>query len=159
MGCIVPRQKGTFDLFSPEIDGSRRSTAQLAPADMQTTIASASTLALNLNINGRASPPPVSSASLSVNPSRSKGLQLGGNKAPASTLAAQLAEEVANEAGQGSSRLWNDDLIDIHADEGDWSTSFDIEDLTRSKLICLYKVRSRAHHPLWTQRLRVQLMV
>lgn len=94
---------------------------KLAPADMQTTIVSASTLTPNPNINGRGSPLPVSSASSSANPSRSKGLQLGGNKAPASTLAAQLAEEVANEAGSGSSRLWNDDLIDIHADEGDWS--------------------------------------
>jgi hypothetical protein len=103
---------------------------------MQTTIASASTLTPNPNINGRGSPLPVSSASSSANPSRSKGLQLGGNKVPASTLAAQLAEEVANEAGPGSSRLWNDNLIDIHADEGDWSTSFDIEDLTRSKLTC-----------------------
>ncbi|KAG1758923.1 armadillo-type protein [Suillus occidentalis] len=93
----------------------------LAPADMQTTIASASTLTPNPNINGCGSPLPVSSASSSANPSRSKGLQLGGNQAPASTLAAQLAEEVANEAGPGSSRLWNDDLIDIHADEGDWS--------------------------------------
>jgi hypothetical protein len=98
---------------------------------MQTTIASASTLTPNPNINGRGSPLPVSSASSSANPSRSKGLQLGGNKAPASTLAAQLAEEVANEAVPGSSRLWNDDLIDIHADEGDWSSSFDIEDHTR----------------------------
>ncbi|KAG1738786.1 hypothetical protein EDB19DRAFT_1982454 [Suillus lakei] len=76
---------------------------KLAPADMQTTISSAidgSTLAPNLN--GRASPLPLSSASPSVNPSRSKGLQLGGNKAPTSTLAAQLAEEVANEAEQSS---------------------------------------------------------
>jgi SCY1-like protein 1 len=92
---------------------------------MQTTISitiDGSTLAPNLN--GRASPLPSSSASPSVNPSRSKGLQLGGNKAPTSTLAAQLAEEVANEAGQSSSRLWNDDLIDIHADQGDWSTLF-----------------------------------
>ncbi|KAG1718462.1 hypothetical protein EDB19DRAFT_1899249 [Suillus lakei] len=97
---------------------SLRCTAQLAPADMQTTISitiDGSTLAPNLN--GRASPLPLSSASPSVNPSRSKGLQLGGNKAPTSTLTAQLA----NEAGQGSSRLWNDDLIDIHADEGDWN--------------------------------------
>ncbi|KAG1837506.1 hypothetical protein DFJ58DRAFT_734319 [Suillus subalutaceus] len=95
---------------------------KLAPADMQTTISSTIDASMSApNINGRASSLPVSSVSPSANPLRSKGLQLGGNKAPTSTLAAQLAEEVANEAGQGSSRLWNDDLIDINADEGDWS--------------------------------------
>ncbi|KAG2142740.1 uncharacterized protein EDB93DRAFT_601216 [Suillus bovinus] len=107
---------------------------KLAPADMQTAISSpidASTLAPN--INGRASPLPVSS-SPSANTSRSKGLQLGGNKAPASTLAAHLAEEIANEAGQGSSRLWNEDLIDINADEGDWSAFESAPPAAESKL-------------------------
>ncbi|KAG1717547.1 hypothetical protein EDB19DRAFT_1900024 [Suillus lakei] len=77
-------------------------TAQLAPADMQMTISitiDGSPLAPNLN--GRAGPLPLSSASPFVNPSRSKGLQLSGNKAPTSTLTAQLA----NEAGQGSNHL------------------------------------------------------
>jgi SCY1-like protein 1 len=98
-------------------------TAQLAPADMQTMMSSAADASISApNINGRASSLPVSSASPSTNPSRGKGLQLGGNKAPTSTL----AEEVANEAGQGSSRLWNDDLIDINADEGDWSMFLDL---------------------------------
>ncbi|KAG0700943.1 armadillo-type protein [Suillus ampliporus] len=93
---------------------------KLAPADMQTTISST----IDGPTSGRATPLPgafVSSVSPSVNPSKGKGLQLGGNKAPPSVLAAQLAEEVANEAGQGSNHLWNDDLIDINADEGDWS--------------------------------------
>jgi hypothetical protein len=67
------------------------------------------------NINRHPIPLPVPSAS----PSRRKGLQLGGNKAPASTL----AEEVANRAGQGSS---SDDLIYINADEGDWKMFFDL---------------------------------
>ncbi|KAG2357230.1 hypothetical protein BDR07DRAFT_1490953 [Suillus spraguei] len=103
----------------------------LAPADMQTTIASTiDTSILAPNINGRASSLPVTSASSSTNPSRNKGLQLGGNKAMASTL----AEEVANEAGQGSSRLWNDDLIDIHADEGDWSAFESAPPAMESKL-------------------------
>ncbi|KAG2054993.1 ARM repeat-containing protein [Suillus hirtellus] len=91
---------------------------KLAPADMQTTISSTiEGSTLTPTINGSASPLPVTPVSPSANPVRSKGLQLGGNKAPTSTL----ADEVANEAGQGSSRLWNDDLIDINADEGDWS--------------------------------------
>jgi hypothetical protein len=93
---------------------------------MQTTISSTidrSTPAPALN--GRASSmpgAPASSASPSVSLSRGRGLQLGGKNASSSVLAAQLAEEVANEAGEGVNPLWNDDLIDINADEGDWST-------------------------------------
>ncbi|KAG1766920.1 hypothetical protein EV702DRAFT_1148475 [Suillus placidus] len=103
---------------------------KLAPADMQTTISSTiDSSILAPNINGRASPLPVSSVSPSVNPSRSKGLQLGGNKAPASTL----AEEVANEALQ-SSRLWKDNLIDINADEGDWTAFESASPAMESKL-------------------------
>lgn len=105
---------------------------KLAPADMQTTIASTiDTSILAPNINGRASSLPVTSASSSTNPSRNKGLQLGGNKATTSTL----AEEVANEAGQGGGRLWNDDLIDIHADEGDWSAFESAPPAMESKLV------------------------
>ncbi|KAG1731298.1 hypothetical protein EDB19DRAFT_1831780 [Suillus lakei] len=107
-------QAGLGRLYHPSV---KRCTAQLAPADMQMTISitiDGSPLAPNLN--GHAGPLPLSSASPFVNPSRSKGLQLSGNKAPTSTLTAQLT----NEAGQGSNRLWNDNLIDIHADEGDW---------------------------------------
>jgi SCY1-like protein 1 len=104
---------------------------KLAPADMQTMMSSAADASISApNINGRASSLPVSSASPSTNPSRGKGLQLGGNKAPTSTL----AEEVANEAGQGSSRLWNDDLIDINADEGDWSAFESAPPAAESKL-------------------------
>jgi SCY1-like protein 1 len=104
---------------------------KLAPADMQTMMSSAADASISApNINGRASSLPVSSASPSTNPSRSKGLQLGGHKAPTSTL----AEEVANEAGQGSSRLWNDDLIDINADEGDWSAFESAPPAAESKL-------------------------
>ncbi|KAG1849016.1 hypothetical protein F4604DRAFT_1935102 [Suillus subluteus] len=86
-----------------------------------TTDASISTL----SINGRASSPPVSSASPSTNPLRSKGLQLGRNKAPTSALA---------EAGQGSGYLWNDDLIDINAGEGDWRAFESIPPAAESKL-------------------------
>ncbi|KAG1717980.1 armadillo-type protein [Suillus paluster] len=124
-GWAVSSLGKKVSLISPlEIDDLER-YAQLAPADLQTTMTSTidgSTSAPT--INGHNSPlfrPPASSASPSGNPSRGKGLQLGGNKAPPSALAAQLAEEAANETGQGSNRLWNDDLIDINADEGDWS--------------------------------------
>ncbi|KAG1891857.1 uncharacterized protein F5891DRAFT_1209860 [Suillus fuscotomentosus] len=83
------------------------SVAQLAPADMQTIISSTikgSTLAPT--INGSASPLPVTPVSPSANP-------------------------VTNEAGQGSSRSWNDDLIDINADEEDWNA---FEPAVESKL-------------------------
>ncbi|KAG2091950.1 uncharacterized protein F5147DRAFT_722621 [Suillus discolor] len=104
---------------------------KLAPADMQTTISSTiEGSTLTPTINGSASPLPVTPISPSANPVRSKGLQLGGNKAPTSTL----ADEVANEAGQGSSRLWNDDLIDINADEGDWSAFESAPPAVESKL-------------------------
>ena len=76
-------------------------------------------------LNGRASSlpgVPASSASPSVRLSRGRGLQLGGKNASSSVLAAQLTEEVANEAGKGANHLWNHDLIDVNADEGDWST-------------------------------------
>ncbi|KAG1843726.1 hypothetical protein C8R48DRAFT_736318 [Suillus tomentosus] len=104
---------------------------KLAPADMQTTISSTiEGSTLTPSINGSASPLPVTPVSPSANPVRSKGLQLGGNKAPTSTL----ADQVANEAGQGSSRLWNDDLIDINADEGDWSAFESAPPAVESKL-------------------------
>lgn len=87
---------------------------------MQTTI-SGTVSAPTLNERGSSLPSTTVSSSPSVNLSRSRGLQLGGTKASSSVLAAQLAEEVANEAGEGTNHL-SDDLIDINVDEGDWST-------------------------------------
>lgn len=49
--------------------------------------------------------------------SRAKGMQLGANKTPAATFAMQLEEEM----GGGASPWGTDDLIDINADEDDWS--------------------------------------
>ncbi|KAG1851412.1 armadillo-type protein [Suillus subluteus] len=81
------------------------------PVGMQTTISSIMDAPISApNINGHTSSLPASSASPSANPSRSKGLQLSGNKAPISTLAAGVVV------------CGNDGLIDINADEGDWST-------------------------------------
>ncbi|KAH7888422.1 hypothetical protein F5I97DRAFT_1852549 [Phlebopus sp. FC_14] len=85
---------------------------KLASSDMQSTIANTperptSTPPLSSN-SGRASPA-VFNESL-----RPKGLQLTANKARS-----QLADEWAAEESRNA---WtNDDLIDIHADEGDWS--------------------------------------
>lgn len=57
--------------------------------------------------------------------SRAKGMQLGASKVPAglaaASLAAQLAEEAATEEGVQDNPWGTDDLIDINADEDDWS--------------------------------------
>ncbi|KAF7375945.1 Protein kinase domain-containing protein [Mycena sanguinolenta] len=57
-------------------------------------------------------------------PSKSRGMQLGAHKVPASVAAAALVEQLAEEAAaaEGESNPWgNDDLIDVNADEDDWS--------------------------------------
>ncbi|KAG6898142.1 hypothetical protein C0992_004858 [Termitomyces sp. T32_za158] len=68
-----------------------------------------------------ASVTPTSSPSL---PSRPKGMQLGTNKVPSSTTSVILAEQWVDETTD-SLRIenpWgNDDLIDVNADEDDWS--------------------------------------
>jgi SCY1-like protein 1 len=74
------------------------------------------------------------SATLSISTpssfSRNKGLQLGANKVPGSVvsaaLAAQLAEEIAAEDGVDANPWGTDDLIDINADEEDWSKSHEM---------------------------------
>lgn len=57
--------------------------------------------------------------------SRAKGMQLGASKVPAgmaaASLAAQLEEEAAAEDGVQDNPWGTDDLIDINADEDDWS--------------------------------------
>jgi SCY1-like protein 1 len=46
-------------------------------------------------------------------------MQLGAHKVPTAVASAVLAEEMAS---QGNENPWgNDDLIDINADEDDWS--------------------------------------
>ncbi|KAG6857787.1 hypothetical protein H0H87_004203 [Tephrocybe sp. NHM501043] len=64
------------------------------------------------------------SSPLHQSTSRSKGLQLGGNKIPLSTTATILAEQWADDAATSAAaeNPWgNDDLIDVNADEDDWS--------------------------------------
>ncbi|KAF7969152.1 hypothetical protein HWV62_28194 [Athelia sp. TMB] len=53
--------------------------------------------------------------------SRAKGMQLGANKVPAATLAMELEEEATSAMGGDSNPWGTDDLIDINADEDDWS--------------------------------------
>jgi SCY1-like protein 1 len=59
---------------------------------------------------------------------RPKGMQLGASKTPgsvaAASLAAQLEEEAAAEEGIDGNPWGTDDLIDINADEDDWSKCF-----------------------------------
>ncbi|KAJ7647578.1 armadillo-type protein [Roridomyces roridus] len=110
---------------------------KLAATDMQSTMASESALAID-----RPTSAPSGSASthsLDVQtanlagvrsglstPSlpKGKGMQLGAHKVPASVAAAALVEQLAEEAAAAESdgNPWgNDDLIDINADEDDWS--------------------------------------
>ncbi|KAN0090665.1 hypothetical protein V8E55_004231 [Tylopilus felleus] len=98
---------------------------KLAPSDLQSTIASTSdgrtsilpigngpALGTSEEIQPRTTP-----STGSVQP---KGLQLGGRKTNAQTVAAQLAGQVA--ADEGGNNTWsNNDLMDMNADEGDWS--------------------------------------
>ncbi|KAG5646819.1 hypothetical protein DXG03_002196 [Asterophora parasitica] len=63
---------------------------------------------------------PLSSPPLQLT-SRTKGMQLGASKVPSSsTIADKWAEEVA-ESTSGENPWGNDDLIDVNADEDDWS--------------------------------------
>ena len=59
--------------------------------------------------------------------SKTKGMQLEVSKGPASaaagSLAAQWEEEAAAEEGMQDNPWGTDDLIDINADEDDWSMS------------------------------------
>ncbi|KAG6829451.1 hypothetical protein H0H92_004511 [Tricholoma furcatifolium] len=69
-----------------------------------------------------ASVTPIASPSTQV--PRAKGMQLGGNRLPISATATILAEQWADEATESAAadNPWgNDDLIDINADEDDWS--------------------------------------
>jgi SCY1-like protein 1 len=51
-----------------------------------------------------------------------KGMQLGGTKSQQKIVSAVLAEEWADEAADGNPSPWGtDDLIDINADQDDWS--------------------------------------
>ncbi|KAF8070341.1 armadillo-type protein [Lyophyllum atratum] len=83
----------------------------------------ATTSLLSLPQPKSAAPSPIASPALHPT-SRTKGMQLGSNKVPpsiaTSILADQWVEEIADSAGAGNP--WgNDDLIDVNADQDDWS--------------------------------------
>ncbi|KAE9408578.1 ARM repeat-containing protein [Gymnopus androsaceus JB14] len=73
--------------------------------------------------NSTVSSPAFPTRSTLQSSSRSKGMQLGANKVPPSVAAAALAERLAEEAAvEEESNPWgDDDLMDVNADEGDWS--------------------------------------
>jgi len=63
---------------------------------------------------------------ISSSTSKAKGMQLGANKVPtsisASNMAPDWAQEAAAEADNIQTNPWgNDDLIDVNADQDDWS--------------------------------------
>lgn len=142
MGHIFYREKG-------EIYGKHHPSflmtkfpSQLAPSDLQSTIASTSdgrtsilpigngpALGTSEEIQPRTTP-----STGSVQP---KGLQLGGRKTNAQTVAAQLAGQVA--ADEGGNNTWsNNDLIDMNADEGDWSRSSRLLGCVIYSLLCIF---------------------
>lgn len=69
--------------------------------------------------------------------SKAKGMQLGASKVPASSshFAADWAQEAAAEAeaSQGENPWGSDDLMDVNADQDDWSMSLD---LPKSDAVC-----------------------
>jgi SCY1-like protein 1 len=92
--------------------------------------------ALNLNqtlsaANTALPSPAVSSFVGASNTSRAKGMQLGASKVPSSVLAAKLAEEIVGADPQTEENPWGtDDLIDINADQDDWSRFYLFEILS-----------------------------
>ncbi|KAH8108102.1 hypothetical protein BXZ70DRAFT_36637 [Cristinia sonorae] len=119
----------------------------LAAADLQSTMSSVtgaalvpSAIAPLAGANGLSGlpPPPVPLQSTLSSPgsslaakslgstSAAKGMQLGANKTPISMIAHETdmswAEEAAAEAEANHSNSWgSDDLMDVHADQDDWS--------------------------------------
>lgn len=97
---------------------------QLAASDLQTPITSSGPPPTN-----GATRPPIqpSLSTLSspdvhapTRPAGAKAMQLGAAKMPTSALAAELEREAAASAGVPGG--WGDgDLMDVHADEGDWT--------------------------------------
>lgn len=130
--------------------------SKLAPSDLQSTIASPS--------DGTASTPPVTKGSALIGagmdiqsqtpPSTSlvqpKGLRLGGSKTDAKAVVVQLAEQVAAEE---NSTWGNNDLMDVNADEGDWSKPSHLLECTTCSLCARFKARSRARLPSQCQGL------
>ncbi|KAF9268803.1 ARM repeat-containing protein [Marasmius fiardii PR-910] len=119
---------------------------RLASSDMQTTMATVTDMdrptsappAENSRIGSLRPSPLLASASAapSTVPSpiisnhipsayKAKSLQLGANKVPASVAAASLAQQLADEAaaedGVDTNPWGNDDLMDVNADQDDWS--------------------------------------
>ena len=76
-----------------------------------------------------------------------KALQLGGNKPDAKAVAAQLAEQVAAEEN-GHAAWTNNDLMDVNADEGDWSKSLHLLKRVLFSLVSsFFQVRLRVRLP------------
>ncbi|KAJ7755752.1 armadillo-type protein [Mycena maculata] len=112
---------------------------KLATTDMQSTMTVASGLGIDRSTSapGPAGSstyphgiPPVGLAGVksgvsTPTPSKSKAMQLGAHKVPSSVAAAALVEQLAEEAAaaEGEGNPWGDggDLMDVNADEDDWS--------------------------------------
>ncbi|KAF5370779.1 hypothetical protein D9758_002135 [Tetrapyrgos nigripes] len=92
-------------------------TSYIRPSPLMTSISAA---------NSTVTSPSFPTKSTPSSSSKAKGMQLGANKVSpgvaAAALAQQLEEEAAAEEGVSQDNPWgNDDLMDVNADEDDWS--------------------------------------
>jgi hypothetical protein len=76
-----------------------------------------------------------------------RGLQLGGSKTNTKATAAQLAEQVAAEECGNDAWADNNDLMDVNADEGDWSKSLHLSEHIVFHFCVLFQVRLRVRLP------------
>ena len=76
---------------------------------------------------------PVARSVIAASTSKSKGMQLGAHKMPGSVpsmASIDWAEEAAAEADGSQGNPWgNDDLMDVNADQDDWSECLISEDI------------------------------
>jgi hypothetical protein len=124
----IPRLAKRCHLFLFRQYRSLNTVEQLAAADLQTTISGVASSQLQrppLAPSSSLSSPDVLAPPITSGPSKpapARAMQLGANKVPASALAAAvLAEEEAKANLPGGWGTAGDDLMDVHADEGDWT--------------------------------------
>lgn len=135
MGNVLLKQEGVFEFFLIQYQYVLTDVrVQLVPGDLSSTMTSTSNLERSSSapppLNGSPLVPPSSGQSSHDSPpktavpalGRSKTMQLGGNKQSSASKTAALAAELAGEAEGEATNAWGtDDLMDVNADEDDWS--------------------------------------
>lgn len=104
---------------------------QLATSDLQTPMAELprpQPTPITNGVHSTLSAPSVPTSTRPTATPKAKGLQLGASKQPlskaaSSSLAVELEKEAAAEVGGGDAWADDGDLMDVNADQGDWSKS------------------------------------